>query len=91
MSQMPVEQLTYAIKFYHPEKILAKMPGINNEATLAAILGVDIELYRQILREFFTVSAHEAAPNLLLSDGIHPSLAGQQAIVTALVKKLATI
>jgi acyl-CoA thioesterase-1 len=57
------EQLAYIIQFQHPEKIFARMPGID-DATVAAIFGVDLEKYRSI-KAGFAQSARRAASELL--------------------------
>lgn len=64
MTPTEVEQLTYAIQFYHPEKMLSQLPGVQNEATLAALLGIEVDLYRQI-RDRFALNARETAQTLL--------------------------
>ncbi|MGB3402985.1 MAG: GDSL-type esterase/lipase family protein [Microcoleaceae cyanobacterium] len=63
MSQI-TKELIYTVQFYHPEKIISQMPGINNDETRAALLGVEVDLYRQ-LRERFTLNAQQTAKTLL--------------------------
>ena len=63
MSQI-TKELIYTVQFYHPEKMISQMPGINNDQTRAALLGIEVNLYRQ-LRERFRLNAQKTANKLL--------------------------
>ena len=63
----PDVQLERAIQFFHNEKTLAQMPGLN-DGILAALLGIATETYRS-LRERFASRAREAARELLADPG----------------------
>lgn len=58
------KELIYTVQFYHPEKTISQMPGVNSEETVATLLGIEVNLYRQ-LRERFRLNAEETAKALL--------------------------
>ena len=63
MQGLTPEQMAYLLQFQHPSKILAQMPGMD-EATVAHILNVAIDAYRQV-RSGFVAQAREVAAELL--------------------------
>ena len=67
MEGLSSEQLAYVLQFQHPQKILAGMPGLN-DATVAAIFGMEVEAYRR-LRDRFAEGTLQAAHDLLADPG----------------------
>ena len=63
MEELSSEQQAYVLQFQHPKKILAGMPGMS-DATVAAIFGIAVEVYRR-LRAGFAKRALQAAHDLL--------------------------
>ena len=63
MAELSSEQQAYVLQFQHPKKILAGMPGMS-DATVAAIFGIAVEVYRR-LRGRFAKRALQAAHDLL--------------------------
>ena len=63
MSNLTREQLSYLIQFFHPDKILARLPGMS-ETTVALTYAIDVELLREIKAQFAD-RARKAAAQLL--------------------------
>jgi lysophospholipase L1-like esterase len=55
----PEEKFTYTLQYHHPEKILARLPGMSEE-TVAACYGVDIAVFRALKDEFAHNALHVA-------------------------------
>ena len=62
-AESPETQLERMVQFFHHEKTLAQMPGLN-DGILAALLGVATETYRG-LRDKFASRARDTARELL--------------------------
>jgi acyl-CoA thioesterase I len=63
MSGLTLEQETFIVQFFHPEKEYPDSPGMN-EAVAAALLGVDLAIYQK-LKTHFSEQARQAACELL--------------------------
>jgi len=63
MEELSPQQLAYVLQFQHKEKLVAHIPGVN-DATIAALWGLDAAVYRRV-RDRFTRRARQAAQKLL--------------------------
>lgn len=63
----PEEKLRYTLQYHHPEKILARLPGMSEE-TVAACYGIDVAVLRTLKDEFAHNALH-AAEALLREPG----------------------
>ena len=61
---MGEDQLAFLVQFIHPEKFFAAFGGGLDETLSGALLGLDVETYRRIKRDF-DASARRAAEELL--------------------------
>jgi acyl-CoA thioesterase-1 len=63
MSGLTLEQETFIVQFFHPEKEYPDSPGMN-EPVAAALLGLDLAIYQK-LKTHFGEQARQAARELL--------------------------
>jgi lysophospholipase L1-like esterase len=63
MEELSPQQLAYVLQFQHKEKLVARIPGVN-DATIAALWGLNATTYRRV-RDDFARRAREAAQVLL--------------------------
>ena len=63
MSGLTLEQETFIVQFFHPEKVYPDSPGMN-EPMAAALLGVNLAIYQK-LKTHFGEQARRAARELL--------------------------
>jgi acyl-CoA thioesterase I len=69
MNTLSLEQIVHTIQFHHPEKALGqKLPGMNDEKMVAALLGISVELYQQICADF-KGQVRQAAEQLVAEPG----------------------
>lgn len=65
-NRLSLDRLAYLIQFQHPEKILARLPGVN-DAVCAASFGIDLETYQDIKAQL-AANARGAAEELLADE-----------------------
>jgi lysophospholipase L1-like esterase len=63
MEELSPRQRAYVLQFQHKEKLVAHIPGVN-DATIAALWGLDAATYRRV-RDEFSRHARDAAGALL--------------------------
>jgi acyl-CoA thioesterase-1 len=63
LEELSQQQFRYVLQFQHKEKVLGQIPGVN-DATIAALWGIDAATYRQT-RDRFAARAARAARDLL--------------------------
>jgi lysophospholipase L1-like esterase len=67
LEELSPQQFRYVLQFQHKEKILGQIPGVN-DATIAALWGIDAVTYRRT-RDRFAARAVKAARDLLADPG----------------------
>jgi acyl-CoA thioesterase-1 len=67
LEELSPQQFRYVLQFQHKEKTLGQIPGVN-DATIAALWGIDAATYRQT-RNRFAARAARAARDLLADPG----------------------
>jgi lysophospholipase L1-like esterase len=59
--------ITGQVQFIHPEKVFFYLPGLQDEAAIAGMYGLDVDQYRAI-RSHFEAITRQAAEDLLADD-----------------------
>jgi lysophospholipase L1-like esterase len=59
LEELSPQQFRYVLQFQHKEKALGQIPGVN-DATIAALWGIDADTYRQTRDRFARRAAHAA-------------------------------
>lgn len=65
-NQLTPEQLAYVLQFNHPEKVLYRLPGLD-DSVCAQIYRIDLETY-QAIKAHYATSARRAAEELLADE-----------------------
>jgi lysophospholipase L1-like esterase len=68
LEDLSPQQFRYVLQFQHKEKTLGQIPGVN-DATIAALWGIDTATYRRT-RDRFAARAARAARDLLADPGL---------------------
>ena len=68
MEDMTREQIEYVLQFQHPDKMLSRLPGVNDEL-VARMFQLDLAVLREI-RQSFADAARAAAEELLACPGV---------------------
>lgn len=61
--------ITGQVQFIHPEKVFFYLPGLEDEAAVAGMYGLDVDQYRAI-RSHFEAITRQAAEDLLADDDL---------------------